>query len=39
MLNLLFHICGKNDQLDKIKIFLLLIFVEMSDEKAMLLLK
>ena len=39
MLNLLFHICGKNDQLTKIKIFLLTIFVEMSDKKKMLLLE
>ena len=39
MLNLLFHICDKNDQLNKIKIFLLIIFVEMSDKKKMLLLE
>jgi len=37
MLNLLFHICEKNDQLNRIKIFLLIIFVEMSDKKKMLL--
>ena len=39
MLNLLFHICDKNDQLNKIKIFLLIMFVEMSDKKKMLLLE
>ena len=39
MLNLLFHICGKNDQLNKIKICLLIIFVKMSDKKKMLLLE
>jgi len=37
MLNLLFHICDENDQLNRIKIFLLMIFVEMSDKKKMLL--
>jgi len=37
MLNLLFHICDKNDQLNRIKIFLLMIFVEMSDKKKILL--
>ena len=37
MLNLLFHICGKNDQTNKIKFFLLIIFVKMSDKKKMLL--
>ena len=37
MLNLLFHICRKNDQTNKIKIFLLIIFVKMSDKKKMLL--
>ena len=37
MLNLLFHICGKNDQTNKINIFLLIIFVKMSDKKKMLL--
>jgi len=37
MLNILFHIFSKNDQLNKIKIFLLVIFVEMSDKKKMLL--
>jgi len=38
MLNLLFHICDKNDQLNRIKNFLLMTFVEMSDKKKMLLL-
>jgi len=33
MLNILFHIFSKNDQLNKINIFLLVIFVEMSDKK------
>jgi len=37
MLDLLFHICDKNEQLNRIKIFLLMIFVEMSDKKKMLL--
>jgi len=37
MLNLLFHICDKIDQLNRIKIFLLMIFVEMSGKKKMLL--
>ena len=36
MLNLLFYICGKNDQLNKMKSFLLIIFVEMRDKKKML---
>jgi hypothetical protein len=35
MLNIWFHICIKNDQLNKIKIFLLVTFVEMSDKKKM----
>ena len=35
MLNLSFHICGKNDQLNKIKIFLFIIFVEMRDKEKM----
>jgi hypothetical protein len=39
MLNILFHICSRNDQLNKINIFLLVIFVEMSDKKKMLLLE
>ena len=39
MLNLLFHTCGKNDQLNKIKFFLLIILVEMSDKKKLLLLE
>ena len=39
MLNFLFHIFGKNDQLKKIKNFLLLIFVKMGDKKEMLLLE
>jgi len=33
MLNILFHIFSKNDQLNKINTFLLVIFVEMSDKK------
>jgi len=37
MLNILFHIFNKNDQLNKINIFLLMIFVEMSNKKKMLL--
>jgi hypothetical protein len=37
MLNILFHICSRNDQLNKINTFLLMIFVEMSDKKKMLL--
>ena len=37
MLNFLFHIFGKNDQANKIKIFLLMIFVEMSDKIKILL--
>jgi len=37
MLNILFHIFSKKDQLNKINIFLLMIFVEMSDKKKMLL--
>ena len=32
MLKFLFHIFGKNVQLNKIKNFLLMIFVEMSDK-------
>jgi len=39
MLNILFHIFNKNDQLNKINIFLLVIFVEMSNKKKMLLLE
>ena len=39
MLNLLLHICGKNDQLKKIKSFLLITFAEMSDKNKMLLLE
>jgi len=39
MLNILFHIFCKNDQLNKINVFLLVIFVEMSDKKKMLLPK
>jgi len=39
MLNILFHIPSKNDQLNKINIFLLVIFVEMSNKKKMLLLE
>ena len=39
MLNLLSHICSKNDQLTKIEIFLLIIFAEMSDKKKILLLE
>ena len=39
MINHLFHICGKNNQLIKITYFLLIIFVDMSDKKKMLLLK
>ena len=38
MLNLFFHICGKNDQLNKIKNILSMIFVKMSDKNKMLLL-
>ena len=37
MLNFLFHIFGKNDQLKKIENFLLMIFVEMSDKIKILL--
>jgi len=37
MLNILFHIFSKNDQLNKISVFLLMVFVEMSDKKKMLL--
>jgi len=37
MLNVVFHIFSKNDQLNKISIFLLVVFVEMSDKKKMLL--
>jgi len=37
MLNILFHIFSKKDQLNKFSIFLLVIFVEMSDKKKMLL--
>jgi len=37
MLNIWFHIYSENDQLNKIKIFLLVIFVEMSHKKKMLL--
>ena len=37
MLNLLLHIFGKNNQLKKINIFLLVIFVKMGDKKEMLL--
>ena len=33
MQNLFFHICGKNDQLNKIKSFLPMIFVKMSYKK------
>jgi hypothetical protein len=33
MLNILFHICSRNDQLNKINTFLLVIFAEMSDNK------
>ena len=32
MLNSLFHIFSENDQLNKIKIFLLMIFVEMNNK-------
>jgi len=39
MLNILFHIPSKNDQLNKINIFLLVICVEMSNKKKMLLLE
>ena len=41
MLNILFHIPSKNDQLNKINIFLLVIFVEfeMINKKKMLLLE
>ena len=39
MLNHLFHTCSKNDQFNKIKTFLLMIFVEMSDKNKMLLLQ
>ena len=39
MLNLLFHISSKNDQLTKIKTFLLVIFVKIRDKKKMLLPK
>jgi len=35
MLNILFPICSKDDQLNKINTFLLVIFVEMSDKKKM----
>jgi hypothetical protein len=35
--NILFHICSRKDQLNKINTFLLEIFVEMRDEKKMLL--
>jgi len=34
---MLFHIFSKKDQLNKISTFLLVIFVEMSDKKKMLL--
>ena len=37
MLNFLFHIFGENDQLNKIKNYLLMIFVEMSDKVKILL--
>jgi hypothetical protein len=37
MLNILFHICSRNDQLNKINTFLFVIFVEMSDKNKMLL--
>jgi len=36
MLYILFHIFSKNDQLNKFSIFLLVVFVEMSDKKKML---
>ena len=39
MLNHLFHICSKKDQLNKIKTFLLMIFAEMGDKNNMLLLE
>ena len=39
MLNLFFHICDKNDELDKIQSLLLMIFVKMSDKNKLLLLK
>jgi len=39
MLNILFHIPSKNDQLNKINIFLHVIFVEMSNKKKILLLE
>ena len=39
MLNFLLHIFGKNDQLNEIKHFLLMIFVEMSDKIKILLLE
>jgi len=39
MLNILFHIFSKNDQLNKLNTFLLMIFVEMSDKKKMFLLE
>ena len=39
MLNHLFHIWSKNDQLDKIKILLLMIFAETSDKIKMLMLR
>jgi len=39
MLNILSHIFNKNDQLNKINIFLLVTFVEMSNKKKMLLPK
>ena len=38
MLNILFHICGKNDEINEIKSFLLLTFVELSDKNKMWLL-
>ena len=39
MLNILFHIYGKNDQINKFKSFLLMIFVKISDKKKMFLLE
>ena len=33
MLNLLFCFCSKNDQVNKIKSFVLIIFTEMNDKK------
>ena len=39
MLNCLFQISSKNDQLNKIKTFLPMIFAEMGDKNKMLLLQ